>query len=368
MDLLECLKGCHAEIIRAWMTVVRADLPEMRPISDHDLRDDFPLILDRIIHRLGGGERPAVMIEARMHAELRWQQGIGLAAIMREYQLLLQAIRAAAAERLGREMRPDEARTVDAVWFESVEQSVMSFNVCKVAELVQGNEHQDRLLESLAHDVRTPMQSITLTLALLEMKHGKGFDDEDRDQFRSVHAAINQVLDLHRGVLDHSKLEAGRVVLEETTFSIDEFLAGCVQAVKPLVIHKGLSVALELAAGTDVRTDRAVVEQVVSNLLSNAVRYTDEGGLTVRSLRTDSGIVVEVEDTGIGIRPEDQDRIFDEFYQARSPRRLSGEGYGLGLAIARREARLLGGDLTVRSEPGRGSVFALTLPSGVLPV
>src|SRR4051794_36575568 len=129
---------------------------------------------------------------------------------MREYQLLLQTIKAAAAERLGRNIAADEARTVDAVWFECVEQSVLSHAVCREAELVQANRHRDRLLESLAHDVRTPMQSITLALALVEMKHGKAFDDVDRDQFRSVRAAINQILDLHRGVLDHSRLEAGR--------------------------------------------------------------------------------------------------------------------------------------------------------------
>lgn len=366
MDLIGCLKECREEIMRRWMIAVRDDLPEMRSIPDHDLRDSFPLILERMAYRLGGCERPVVMVEARMHAELRWHQGIGLSAIMGEYQLLLRTIKAAAVERLGRNMGADEAHTIESVWFECVEQSVLSYAACRQAELEQAVAHRDSLLESLAHDVRTPMQCIALTLALVEMRHGGAFNDEDRDQFRSVRAAINQVLDLHRGVLDHSRLEAGRVVLEETTFPLDEFLADCVQSIKPLATHKGLAVVLDLAAGATVRTDRAVVEQVVGNLLSNAVRYTERGSITVRSRRTDSGIVVEVEDTGVGIAHEDQARVFDEFYQAGSSRRATGEGYGLGLSIAWREARLLGGDLTVSSVHGRGSVFALTLPTGVL--
>ena len=136
--------------------------------------------------------------------------------------------------------------------------------------------------------------------------------------------------------------------------------------VQSLASYKGIAVVKDLAAGATVRTDRAMLQQVVGNLLSNAIRYTVRGSITVRSRLEAEGVRVEVEDTGIGMTPEDQARIFEEFFQVDGAHRATGEGYGLGLAVARRIAALMGGDLSVASESGKGSTFTLALPPSVL--
>src|SRR5262249_10653479 len=119
--------------------------------------------------------------------------------------------------------------------------------------------------------------------------------------------------------------------------------------------------------GLVLRTDRLKTDRVLSSLLDNAIKFTHRGAVRLECLATSEGVVIRVSDTGEGIAPEDQDRIFDEFVQVKNSERDSRKGYGLGLAIARRLARQLGGQLTVESEPGRGSRFALVLPASVLP-
>ena len=224
----------------------------------------------------------------------------------------------------------------------------------------------DHLIAALAHDIRTPLNAMALTLTLMEMKLGDRFDAEDREDMASMRAGITAVLDLHRGILDQSKLAAGQVVAEPTAFPLDVALANFVQVVQALASYKGIAVVKDLAAGATVRTDRAMLQQVVGNLLSNAIRYTVRGSITVRSRLDAGGVRVEVEDTGIGMTPEDQARIFEEFFQVDGTHRAIGEGYGLGLAVARRMAALMGGDLSVTSEPGKGSRFTLSLPPSVL--
>lgn len=363
MSLIDVLKTGRTQIIRRWMADVRRAIPELDSLSDSELEDSFPLLLDRIAHRLGGGELPPVLIESRLHAELRWSQGIGLPAMMLEYHLIHRAIKGVVVENLGRNFDPTEETAIDEVWFQAIKQGVIAHAACKEAELWQGNEHHNRLLATLAHDVRTPLQSIVMTVAVMEMKLASHLDAEDRDRLDSAKAAVNAILDLHRGILGQSKLDAGRVVLDETTFSLDPVLAACALVIKPLAAHKGLAVIEDLATDLAVRTDKAIVEQVLGNLLSNAVRFTQRGRVAIRSRADAGGIRIEVEDTGVGIAPEDQCRIFDEFFQAIPSR--PGNGFGLGLAIARRMAKLLGGDVTVQSVPGKGSTFTLMLPLSI---
>ena len=143
-------------------------------------------------------------------------------------------------------------------------------------------------------------------------------------------------------------------------------MANFVQVVQALASYKGIAIVKDLATGATVHTDRAMLQQVVGNLLSNAIRYTVRGSITVRSRLEAGGVRVEVEDTGIGMTPEDQARIFEEFFQVDGTHRAIGEGYGLGLAVAKRMAALMGGDLSVTSEPGKGSRFTLSLPPSVL--
>jgi signal transduction histidine kinase len=366
MTLADILLAHRHDMLRLWMLAVRREAPETRGLSDADLTSNFPLLFDRLIRGLEGESPPPVMPESRAHAATRKRQGIGLPTLLREYTLLQQTIRTFAAEMLGAKPGDSESRTIDAILFRAVEEAVLTYTATKDAELAIAKGRSERLIAALAHDIRTPLNAMALTLTLMEMKLGDRLDAEDREDMASMRAGITAVLDLHRGILDQSKLASGQVVPEPTAFALDVALANFVQVVQSLASYKGIAVVRDLTTGATVRTDKAMLQQVIGNLLSNAIRYTARGSITVRSRLGPEGARVEVEDTGIGMSPEDQDRIFEEFFQVDETRRAIGEGYGLGLTVARRMAILMGGELCVVSELGKGSTFSLTLPSSLV--
>jgi phosphotransferase system HPr (HPr) family protein len=148
-------------------------------------------------------------------------------------------------------------------------------------------------------------------------------------------------------------------------FPVDEVLARCLKVIAPLAEQKGLAIAADLTARAIVQSDRAIVQQIVTNLLANAIRYTHRGQITIRSRVIARGLCIEVEDSGIGIAPRDVPHVFDDYFRAH-PTEDGGAGFGLGLALARRMASLVGGALSVESEVGRGSTFTLLLPPGVI--
>lgn len=362
MTLADILVAHRHDMLRLWMQAVRREAPETQGLSDADLTSNFPLLFDRLIRGLEGESPPPTMPESRAHAATRKRQGIGLPTLLREYTLLQQTIRAFAAEMLGAKPGDSESRTIDAILFRAVEEAVLTYTATKEAELAMAKGRSDNLIAALAHDIRTPLNAMALTLTVMEMKLGDRFDAEDREDMASMRAGITALLDLHRGILDQSKLAAGQVVAEPTAFALDSALGNFVQVVQSLAGYKGIAVMKDLASGATLRTDRAMLQQVVGNLLSNAIRYTVRGSVTVRS-RLEAGVVrIEVEDTGIGMTPEDQTRIFEEFFQVDDADRANGEGYGLGLAVAKRMAALMGGDLSVKSQLGKGSRFTLILP------
>jgi signal transduction histidine kinase len=226
-----------------------------------------------------------------------------------------------------------------------------------------GAGRTDRLLRSLAHDIRTPLNAMIFTLRLLETKLGPHLDEQDRGDFDSLRSEIWSILELHNGILDHARLADGRLVAEESDFALDDALRDCVQVVRPLALQKGLPIVADLKAGAIVRSDPSMIRHIVGNLLSNAIRYTERGQIAVRSRVDEGGVRVEVEDTGIGIAPEDRARIFEEYFRADSGR---GGGLGLGLTLAREMSELIGGSLTVTSRSGEGSTFTLALPPRAL--
>ncbi len=365
MTLADILLAHRLDMLRLWMEAVRREAPETQGLSDDDLTSNFPLLFDRLIRGLEGEPPPPTMPESRAHAATRKRQGIGLPTLLREYTLLQQTIRAFAAETLGARPGDTESRTIDAILFRAVEEAVLTYTATKEAELALAKGRSDHLIAALAHDIRTPLNAMALTLTLMEMKLGDRFDSEDREDMASMRAGITAVLDLHQGILDQSRLAAGQVVVEPTAFPLDAALANFVQVVQSLANFKGIAILRDLGAGVSVRTDRAMLQQVVGNLLSNAIRYTVRGSITIRSRLGPEGVRVDVEDTGIGMTAEDQLRIFDEFFRVDGKRRAVGDGYGLGLAVARRMALLMGGVLSVVSEPGRGSTFTLVLPPDI---
>jgi len=236
------------------------------------------------------------------------------------------------------------------------------------AKLEQQSQHKSRLMAALSHDARTPLNAVVLSARLLESQVKNQDDPEVKECLRTIRNAVRNVLDLLSDLLDLSRIDAGATLAELSLFDLRGTLAECLSSIEPQARAKGLEIEFDLdhVANVRLKTDRAKVKQILSNLLSNALRYTEAGSIRLFALEVDKNLLIGVEDTGIGIAPPDQTRIFDEFAVLEHPNRPRGEGTGLGLAICRRLANLLHGEIQLDSEPGRGSRFTLALPIGVI--
>ncbi|MCL1635582.1 ATP-binding protein [Luteimonas sp. SX5] len=221
-------------------------------------------------------------------------------------------------------------------------------------------------LATMSHEIRTPLNGI---VPMLDLLLTSPLPQGQRDLVRTAYASSQQLLRIVDDILDYSKLEADRLVLENTVFNLRELLEDVVQWMRHPADMKGLRVNLEIdpSVRLPVRGDPVRLRQVLGNLIGNAVKFTERGGigLTVRRLGENASqhlLRFEVRDTGIGILPEAQDKLFTAFAQAdASTTRLYG-GTGLGLAICKRIVDLMGGRIGVASEPGNGASFHFEIP------
>jgi two-component system CheB/CheR fusion protein len=232
----------------------------------------------------------------------------------------------------------------------------------------EASRRKTRLVSALSHDARTPLNAVGLAAQLLELHFRDEADPEVVDCLRMIRHSVDNVQDLLGDLLSLSRLDAGVVTVEPTSFLLDAALAECLSGIEPQARLKGLACRLEIGAlaGVELHTDRSKLKQIVSNLLSNALRYTARGRIRVFAERGADRVRIGVEDTGPGIHPADHQRIFEEFATLEDPQRPTGEGSGLGLSICQRLAHLLGGEIGLTSAVGRGSTFCLSLPASVV--
>ncbi|HLZ48067.1 MAG TPA: HAMP domain-containing sensor histidine kinase, partial [Candidatus Limnocylindria bacterium] len=214
------------------------------------------------------------------------------------------------------------------------------------------------------HELRTPLNAIIgFSEVLLQRMFGE-LNEQQADYLEDIVSSGRHLLTLINDILDLSKIEAGRMELELAPFSLVAALNNAVTLVRERAQSHGIKLQLEVAPEVDrVIADERKVKQVVVNLLANAVKFTPDGGtVTLRADRDDGRVRLAVKDTGIGIAPEDQQRIFEEFQQAGTQTEKSREGTGLGLTLSRRMVELHGGTISVDSAPGKGSTFTVALP------
>ncbi|MCJ0825632.1 ATP-binding protein [Luteimonas sp. 50] len=222
-------------------------------------------------------------------------------------------------------------------------------------------------LATMSHEIRTPLNGIVPMLDLL--LHAGSLAPDHRELVRTAYASSHQLLRIVDDILDYSKLEADRLELETTTFNLRELLETVIQLMERPAEAKGLRLRLHIdpSVRLPVRGDPVRLRQVLGNLISNAVKFTERGSVTVTVTRTGESTAqhqlrFEVRDSGIGIAQDAQGRLFQAFSQAdASTTRLYG-GTGLGLAICRRIVDLMGGRIWVESEPGRGATFRFDIP------
>jgi len=232
--------------------------------------------------------------------------------------------------------------------------------------LEQASTAKSQFLANISHEFRTPLNAILgYTSMLLNNMYGS-MDDPQRRVLSRVDANSRHLLVLISDILDISRIEAGRMPVQISSFRIDDVVSSVTEEMEAVIARSPVRVIFELAPRTPaIRSDQQKIKQVLVNLLSNALKFTHEGSIRVTTGfdRRSGLLTVEVCDTGIGIAMEDQQRIFEDFQQVDSSTTKPYSGTGLGLSICRRFADMLGGRIAVQSELGVGSTFTLTLPS-----
>jgi signal transduction histidine kinase/DNA-binding response OmpR family regulator len=236
----------------------------------------------------------------------------------------------------------------------------------KADHLQRADQMKSRFLSNMTHEFRTPLNSIlALTRLLLDRRDG-ALSAEQEVQVSLVRKAAQDLSELVNDLLDLAKVEAGKTVVHPTEFDPAKMFGALRGMLRPLLVSDAVTLSFEEPEGVPLMwTDEAKVSQILRNFISNALKFTERGEVRVTaSYDPDTAMVTfRVSDTGIGIAPEDQDRIFQEFSQVEHPVQRRVRGTGLGLPLSRKLAHLLGGRLGVVSEPGNGSTFFAIIPA-----
>src|SRR5437660_10310827 len=230
--------------------------------------------------------------------------------------------------------------------------------------LQEANRHKSVFLANMSHELRTPLNAIIGFSELLTDAREGQFDDATRKRFVSqILTSGKHLLGLINDILDLSKVESGQMELRLQMIDAAEVVDQVVRTVEPLVTKKAITLRAEARDAGDLLADAGKLKQMLLNLVSNAIKFTPEGGaVVIRAARLASTLEISVADTGIGIAESEQKHIFQEFHQLDQGPGRRHEGTGLGLALTRRFAALHGGDVRVTSRVNKGSVFTLILP------
>jgi signal transduction histidine kinase/DNA-binding response OmpR family regulator/HAMP domain-containing protein len=233
----------------------------------------------------------------------------------------------------------------------------------KNVELQKAYRVKSDFLSNMSHELRTPLNSIIGFTSVLLGPHGEPLTPDQAKAIEKVLKNGKHLLELINDILDFSKIEAGRTPINIDSGEISEIISNVMITVEPMVTTKGVKLIQEVEPDLPIlNTDILKVKQILLNLLSNAAKFTEQGTISISAKKYGDMISISVKDDGIGIEPKNLDRVFEEFSQIDSSSSRKYKGTGLGLPIAKNYARLLGGNLTVQSEFGKGSTFILVLP------
>lgn len=228
------------------------------------------------------------------------------------------------------------------------------------------NRSKGAFLASMSHELRTPLNAIVGYADLLDEGVPAPIPEASGQHVERIRISARHLLHLIEEILEYTRMEAAPEKADFTVVELDDLVGEVRAVIEPLTSQKGLQLAVDTMDAPDrLRTDPRKLRQILLNLLGNAAKYTKKGGVTLRISKTASDIQFHVVDTGPGLDPENRDRIFEPFWRCDVPGQeetFPGGGTGLGLTISLRYARLMGGDIGVRSTPGRGSTFVLHLP------
>jgi two-component system, sensor histidine kinase len=225
----------------------------------------------------------------------------------------------------------------------------------------QASRAKSRFLSTASHDLRQPLQALSLLNGALSRMT---LPPDAMEALTQQAASIGTMSRLVHALLDISRIESGTIRPESVDFAVTPVLEVLQREFASVAASKGLHVQVESRAAI-VRSDPSLTEQILRNLISNAIKYTHQGKVTLRCTQTANEVGIEVHDTGIGMAAEQIPHIYEEFFRISRDSKVAGDGYGLGLTIVNSLVRLLELRLEVRSELGKGSVFTLRLPAGI---
>jgi len=232
------------------------------------------------------------------------------------------------------------------------------------AQLREASEAKSRFLANVSHELRSPATTIIGLMRLLLDPRSDRLTDEQRHEVQLARASANDMLALVNQLLDLAKAESGRLEPEWTDVDLADLFHMLRGTMQPLATNPDVVLAVDEPGAVTLRTDGTLLSQILRNLLTNAIKFTIRGQieLTARPRPDDVTLDLIVSDTGVGIAPGEQERVFEEFYQVRAAGQPTVKGTGLGLPYARHLATLLGGALTLTSAPGEGSTFTVSVP------
>ena len=233
----------------------------------------------------------------------------------------------------------------------------------KGRQLAAASRHKSEFLANMSHELRTPLNAIIAFSEVLAEKMFGDVNDKQAEYLQDILESGRHLLSLINDILDLSKIEAGRMELELSEFDLPHAIENALTLGRERALRRGIALHQIIDDRVaDIRADERKVKQVLLNLLSNAIKFTSEGGrIEVRAAPVDGTVEVSVTDTGVGIAPEDQEAVFEEFRQVGKADKKA-EGTGLGLALCRKFVELHGGRIWVKSQIGQGSTFAFSLP------
>jgi signal transduction histidine kinase len=216
----------------------------------------------------------------------------------------------------------------------------------------------------MSHELRTPLNAIIGFSEVLSDRMFGEINEKQADYLKDIHESGKHLLSLINDILDLSKIEAGRMDLDLSTFHLPTALSNAMTLIRERAQRHSIQLGLDVDSRlNEMEADERKVKQILLNLLSNAVKFTPDGGrVDVIAKMDTTKVAIAVKDTGIGIAPEDHAAVFEEFKQVGRDYTRKAEGTGLGLALTKRFVELHGGEISLASAPGKGSTFTITLP------
>jgi signal transduction histidine kinase len=345
-DMIAAVRNMHAEISTAVGLLTETHEPDQAA----DLRDLPPTPVNDIILRTGYRARLLVPL-------LRSGEVVGALVVRRREpgefpKSTVELLQTFAAQSV---LAIQNARL-----FAEIEE--------KSRQLAMASEHKSQFVSSMSHELRTPLNAIIGLTEMMVTNAARFGTEKAAEPLQRVHRAGTHLLGLINQVLDLSKIEAGKLELNPQTVQLAPLIDEVAGTARQLAEQNKNRLVVEVQENLGSLTvDPMRLRQILLNLLSNACKFTKEGEVNLRASRVSNGrdwVELAVSDTGIGMTPEQQAKLFEEFSQADRTTAQRFGGTGLGLAITRKLARMMGGDVTVTSEPGKGSVFTVRLPGG----